>query len=319
MGGPNDAKLVLTRGIPASGKSTWAKRWVAEDPEWRVRINRDDLRLMTFGQVAGLGRMREETLTTIQAGMVTAALRAKQSVVVDDTNLTARFVKEWMRLALREGVDVEFKDFDISLELALERNLRRSRQGGIYVPDDVIRSFHQRFVRKDGKLVDPPVLEDDVEESWLKYEPDESLPTAFLVDIDGTLARMIDRGPFEWHRVGEDEPIQAVIDVVLSLQEAGHRIVFMSGRDEACREETSAWLTRHVYNDHPERGPHLVHELYMRPARDMRKDSIVKHELFWDNVADKYNVVGVIDDRNQVVKMWRAMGLTVFQCADGDF
>lgn len=317
MGGPNDAKLVLTRGIPASGKSTWAKRFVAEDPEWRVRVNRDDLRQMVYGQMSGLGRMREETLTTVQVGMVTAGLRAKQTVVVDDTNLTARFVKEWLRLAAREGVPVEYKDFNIELDLALERNLRRSRQGGNYVPDDVIRSFHQRFVRKDGLLVPPPVLEDDIDELWFQYEPDESLPKAFLVDIDGTLARMIDRGPFEWHRVGEDEPIQAVIDLVDALA-MDYQIVFMSGRDAACREQTIEWLWKHVGIGFPLDQEYGI-ELYMRPEKDMRKDSIVKHELFWDNVADKYNVVGVIDDRNQVVKMWRAVGLTVFQCADGDF
>lgn len=40
------SKLIITRGLPASGKSTWAKQWVLEDPEHRVRINQDDIRLM---------------------------------------------------------------------------------------------------------------------------------------------------------------------------------------------------------------------------------------------------------------------------------
>lgn len=302
--------LVLTRGIPGSGKSTWAKRWVADNPEWRTRINRDDLRMMTQGQPV-LDRMREETLSTMQAAMVEAALRAKISVVVDDTNLTARFVKEWMRLAAKLGVPVEFKDFNTNLDLCIQRDIRRGQQGGRCVSEEVIRNFHNRFVR-NGTLVPPPSLEGDAEFSWTKYTPNVALPKAYLVDIDGTLAQMSGRGPFDWKRVGEDSPIENVIDVVENLWDAKHQIIFMSGRDEACRAETLDWLKKHV-------GVLGDITLHMRPAGDMRKDSIVKHELFYKHVANEYNVAGVFDDRNQVVRMWRDIGLTVFQVADGDF
>jgi hypothetical protein len=57
----------------------------------------------------------------------------------------------------------------------------------------------------------------------------------------------------------------------------------------------------------------------MRPAADSRKDSIVKAELFWEHVAPHWNVRGVIDDRDQVVAMWRALGLMCAQVAPGDF
>lgn len=306
-------KLVLTRGIPGSGKSTWAKRWVAEDPEWRTRINRDDLRMMTQNQPV-LDRMREETLSTMQAAMVEAALRAKISVVVDDTNLTARFVKEWMRLAAKVGVPVEFTDFNVDVDLCIQRDIRRGQQGGRKVGEDVIRNFYSRFVRK-GVLVPPPSLEGDAEFSWTKYEPNPQLPAAYLVDIDGTLAQMDGRGPFDWKRVGEDEPITSVIETVKALSRSGYEIIFMSGRDRVCMPETLAWLETHLDDELLIAMSHL----FMRAEKDMRKDSIVKHELFWDFVADKYNVVGVFDDRNQVVRMWRDIGLTVFQVADGDF
>ena len=39
-------KIIVLQGIPASGKSTWARQWVSEDPEHRVRFNRDDIRNM---------------------------------------------------------------------------------------------------------------------------------------------------------------------------------------------------------------------------------------------------------------------------------
>jgi hypothetical protein len=57
----------------------------------------------------------------------------------------------------------------------------------------------------------------------------------------------------------------------------------------------------------------------MRPAGDSRRDAIVKQEIFDTEVRDRWRVVGVFDDRRQVVRMWRALGLTVFQVAEGDF
>ena len=40
-------KIIVLQGIPASGKSTWARQWVSEDPEHRVRFNRDSLGCLT--------------------------------------------------------------------------------------------------------------------------------------------------------------------------------------------------------------------------------------------------------------------------------
>lgn len=88
-------------------------------------------------------------------------------------------------------------------------------------------------------------------------------------------------------------------------------IVFMSGRSEDCRKDTTRWLE--------EVGGFTNPTLFMRKSRDKRKDSTVKHELFNEHIRDNYCVKGVFDDRAQVVAMWRAMGLTVFQVADGDF
>lgn len=145
------------------------------------------------------------------------------------------------------------------------------------------------------------------------YVPDPELPVAWLVDVDGTLALMATsdgaRTPFEWHRVGEDAPNPAVVDLVRAL-DANAAIVVMSGRDESCRTLTEQWLAKHEV---PYDG------LFMRPAGDTRQDAIVKRELFDRHVADRWAVRGVIDDRRQVVEMWRAMGLMCAQVAPGDF
>jgi hypothetical protein len=142
------------------------------------------------------------------------------------------------------------------------------------------------------------------------------LPRAILVDIDGTLALRGD-GPgvrrfYDWQRVGEDAPNPPVVELVRLVADAGrHRIVLMSGRDGVCRPETEAWLAEH-------KVPY--DELWMRAERDNRKDSIVKRELYEAHVAGRYAVAWILDDRDQVVSMWRReLGLTVLQVAEGAF
>jgi hypothetical protein len=132
-----------------------------------------------------------------------------------------------------------------------------------------------------------------------------------LVDIDGTVALMNGRSPYDWRRVGEDLPNPAVIAAVRAMHAAGHGIVYCSGRDAVCRPQTEAWLEQHVG------VPYLA--LHMRPQGDSRKDSVVKREIFDTEIRDRYDVVGVFDDRQQVVRMWRSLGLTVFQVAEGNF
>ena len=307
-------QLILTRGIPGSRKTTYALEWVALNPEWRVRVNRDDLRFSLYGEYV-LDRHREETVTTVQKSMVEAALKAKMSVVIDDTNLTDRFVKEWLRLAQKMGVRSEFVDFNVPLEQALADNKARGDAGGRFVPEDVIRSFHQRFVnRKTGLLKPHPVLDPTFEPIVRKYVRQPGKPKAVLVDIDGTVAKMEERGPFEWHRVGEDSPIQNVIDLAMRVQASGAQLIFMSGRDEVCREETYDWLVRHMStNDF--RPP----VLFMRPEGNMEPDQIVKPAMFWKHVGEEYDVIAAFDDRQKVVDMYRSMGITVAQVAPGDF
>lgn len=59
--------------------------------------------------------------------------------------------------------------------------------------------------------------------------------------------------------------------------------------------------------------------LYLRPNGDKRKDYVVKRQIYEESVKDKFNVLFVLEDRDQVVKMWREIGLTCFQVEYGDF
>lgn len=133
----------------------------------------------------------------------------------------------------------------------------------------------------------------------------------FLVDIDGTIALRGDRSPYDWSRVGDDTPNVPVVTVVRALARAGHRIIYLSGRSEVCRAATGAWIAAHV-------GV-AGDALYMRPAGDYRPDEIMKRALYERYVRPRYPVRAILDDRAKVVRMWRALGLTVLQVDDGDF
>ena len=63
----------------------------------------------------------------------------------------------------------------------------------------------------------------------------------------------------------------------------------------------------------------MYDELYMRKDEDRRADYIIKKEIYDEFIEPHYNVQFVLDDRDQIVKMWRGLGLKVLQCQFGDF
>jgi len=288
-------ELILCQGIPASGKSTYAKVWVSAAPD-RVRVNRDDIRHMVFGVDYGCD---EVVITKVQDAAIHAALKAGKSVIVDNTNIEPRFVKSLVKIGHQYGAKVSIKRFDVSIQECLLRNASRDRK----VPESVIRNMHDRLVNFPDIDLAAPVIE--------KYRPEQHHPAAIIVDIDGTLAHMNGkRGPFDWKNVGLDDIDDKVARLVDREWALGIKILVMSGRDSVCRKETEAWLDENsIHYD----------GVFMRPEGDMRPDNIVKKELFDTYVKNRYCIEYVLDDRDQVVRMWRAMGLKVFQVEDGDF
>jgi len=159
-----------------------------------------------------------------------------------------------------------------------------------------------------------------------------------FVDIDGTLADIEHRRvyvrskPKNWpafeRAIPNDGPIDWVIDAVKRLFYAGWTVVLMSGRSEKSREVTEAWLEKHGIR---------YHALYMRRTwefdengeikltkngkklGDFRRDDIVKEELLGVAREAGYDPDVVFDDRDQVVAMWRKLGIPVVQVAEGDF
>ena len=296
--------LTITRGLPASGKTTWARQYAATTGA--ARVNRDDLRAMMFDQLHGLTWEEEKAVTDAARAQTAAHLNAGRDVVADDMNLRPRYVREWARLARLHGADLvvhAMPDTDV------DECVRRDAARGGKVGEAAIRALAGKFL-PDGTYL--PVPDDSTDEPTTPYVPRWGAQPAVMVDIDGTIATRGDRSPFDWSRVAEDAPVEAVVDAVRAARGAGYLVIFCSGRSDECRRETHEWLNRNA-------GRLPSEPVLMRAAGDMRKDSIVKLELFDRHVRHEYDVRWVLDDRQQVVDAWRSIGLTVFQVAEGNF
>lgn len=133
------SKLIICRGLPASGKSTWAKQWVLEDPEHRVRINQDDIRLM-------LGKYwvpsREPLVSHIQQEAICRAMSLGLDIVLDNTNLNPKVLKSLSDVAASNKYELEYKDFfDTPLSVCIERDKARD----IQVSEKIIRNFYNNY------------------------------------------------------------------------------------------------------------------------------------------------------------------------------
>lgn len=138
-------KFIICRGLPASGKSTWAKEWVMRDPEHRVRINQDDIRSM-------LGKYwvpaREPIVGIIQQEAILAAMSFGVDIVIDNTNLNKKVIDAYVKVAEKFKYTVEYEDFfNISLRECLRRNEIRnaSLPKDAQIADEVIVGMYERY------------------------------------------------------------------------------------------------------------------------------------------------------------------------------
>ena len=142
-------RIILTRGIPASGKSTWAKQEVLKDPEHSIRINRDDLRNMCGKYWVPA---REKYITACKGTLLINAINFKfDTIIIDGMNLNPKengYLKgmvSMMNDTIKEGQDkyiIEVKDFtDVPLDVCLERDSKRENPIG----EDVIRGIFNKY------------------------------------------------------------------------------------------------------------------------------------------------------------------------------
>ncbi|WP_228979309.1 AAA family ATPase [Streptomyces sp. DH12] len=296
-------------GLPGSGKTTEARRIQAASGGRMRRVNLDDLRTMLDlpDPERGRSRAHEQTVLAVQDAAVRAAVEDGFDVVVDNTHLTPHIPRRLKAALLGRATFVVHDLTDVPVEECLRRDAGRARPVG----EEIIRILAEKHTaaRRGGwRLTDqwmndqPPVE---------PYAADPALPSAVLCDIDGTLALRGERGPYDFTRCDEDLPNAPVRHALRAFRHAdGDAVVLLSGRGEEHRPMTEAWLRHH---DVP------YDELWMRAAGDVRRDDVVKAELFDRHVRGRYAVRVSLDDRDRVVAVWRRMGLPTWQVDYGAF
>lgn len=278
--------LTMTRGLPGSGKSTWASQQDA------IVVNKDDIRKSLTAKGWVWSHENEKDVIACRDAAILGTLRSGRNVISSDTNF-GRHESHLRQLAQQCDAEFIIKDFtNVPVNVCIERDARRSE-------GRVGREVIIRMAEQNGLLPEQQ-----------KYEPVAGTPFAIICDLDGTVALKGDRSPFDYNKVDKDKVNTPIASIVKAFAELGYTIIYCSGREDWCRDKTDDWLRT---NGLP-KGP-----LFMRPSGDHRKDSIVKQEIFDAKIRPHYNVRFVLDDRDQVVKMWRGLGLTCLQVAEGSF
>lgn len=299
--------LIITVGISGSGKSTWAHSKWWEDPSRYVIVNRDKIRELLFGfteqsveqyylrdDVSGL----EKQVTRYEDTLINDGLNHGKTVIVDATHLTRAYLERFKYW----NVPTEIVVFEVELSEAINRDLSRDRQVG----DTIINKQYNRFVTLIQQLSFVPINFTPVE---LVQNTDNS--PCFIFDIDGTLSHMTGRSPYDWRKVEDDVVDESTRDVLVNIffSDPKIKVIICTGRDAICLEETRRWLNDAIIP---------YDKIYMRPKGDQRPDWVVKEEM-WRKIAEDNYIVGMFDDRLQVVRRARALGLKVFNVEYNNF
>lgn len=143
-------ELIILQGIQGSGKTTWAKNWVKEDPKHRVRFNQDDIRNM-FGVY--WVSSRESLVKAMHNSFLNEAMLEGYDIVLDNMNLNQKTLNEikeiveefnkWVSLTPVDlHYDIKYQTFfDVPLSICIERDKQRDLQIG----EKVIRGSYERY------------------------------------------------------------------------------------------------------------------------------------------------------------------------------
>lgn len=290
-------ELRLTIGVPGSGKTSYAEKLLAEDVESRwKRINWDLRRIERGMHLRGFNRKEEDQMQKDSFAQAAKWGAEGLNVIVDNTNLNESTRNKWKGVAQRTGMVYTEIRMEASLEECIARDAKRP---GL---EQCGRAVIERMALFGGLI---------------KFDPDDHL---VIVDMDGTLAdcshrkHFISNGRHDWNSfegslVLQDAPRMPIVKLVDMFQDEGFEILIVSGRSiDRAGKATVGWLENFCV-------PYK--HIFMRNGGDNRPDNVVKQEIL--DRLPKDQIVYVLDDRDQVVKMWRDNGLTCLQVAEGNF
>lgn len=283
------AKLIIMKGLPASGKSTEAERILRESGN-TVRLNKDLIRQMLHFDI--FNHTNESMTVEAELSLASNFLSKGKNVIIDDTNLNPNVVQRWVDLAKAHEAKIEHHDYtSIDVNTCIFRDTFRKNKVGNHV---IIKMALQRL-------------------NYLKGEK------IVVCDLDGTLCDIEHRRHFvqgenkDWKGFFDNMDKDTVrLDVLAMLDEAmesGQKIIFVSARPEDYRGVTEKWLSDNI---------DIQYEcLIMREENDRRQDTLVKKDIYTKYLSH-LDIDTVIDDRPSVIRMWQGFGLDVVDVGNGE-
>jgi predicted kinase len=292
---------IITVGVSASGKSTWAHKHLVAFPNW-IEINRDTIREGVFSRLnreksfswSGWEPIKrnggEKEVTHIHRRIIHNAIDNPncEGIIISDTNLNLKYRNQLVAELTNLGFRVNFEYFPISFEEAVKRDAGRNNSVGPFVIGKQFKAWNEQFER-------------------LSFE--KSSRAAVIFDVDGTLAHTNGkRNIYDSTMVHVDDHDPILFAILHAFKEKGWAIILLSGRDAIARDSTLEWFNAYTgyYPDY----------FYLRSPGDKRSDVIVKKELFMTHVFNEFDVQAVFDDRPKVCRLWRALGLKTVQLGD---
>lgn len=289
-------KCIVLRGLIASGKSTWAEQFIKDNQNYK-RVNRDSFRTMLSNYT--FNDENEKLVQCLWEESIVSILKNKYNLILDEMNLSENTYNKNINFIKKvcPEVEIEVREFPITLQEAIERDKKRS----FVIGEKVIKNTYKKY---------EPILLQMLERQKSKKE---NLIDCYIFDVDGTTCnRHESRDIYDGSKAHLDYEVKPVTTIIRLLNfyntykpEIVKKIdvIILSGREDKYRKITEEWF---------ENKNLRYNELYMRSTGDKRRDSIVKKELYTKYIEDKYNVLGVFDDRLQVLDECWQKGLHLF-------
>ena len=322
--------IILMRGISGSGKSTYAREHF---PDYKI-VSRDEIRsrFCNLNEYfdKGMRTPFEDYLTTIEETEIAQAICKGIPLVIDNTNLRPKYIQNYVNIFAELNVDpsaVKFIELEVSTGEAMRRNLAADK----HINKEVIMQQYRQLVCNKVDIKDFTHGSEWIQTKRKNYfsipipvsvyKPNTELPKAIIVDLDGTSAtRAIGpdmRSFYDYSNVETDEPVEFVKLIIHALMAYEVEPIFLSGRpEELARSGTEKFIQEKLgVSDF---------ELYMRSDAIDSKDGerlpdyMVKYRLFNENLRDRYNIVGALDDRRQIVSLWEEIGIKCLICGNSN-
>lgn len=290
-------ELIILVGPPGSGKSTL----------------RNELMKLPFHYFVNQDEMGKQH----HKDSFDALLFIPCTIIVDRMNFNKEQRERYIKPAKEAGYKTKIIVLHESYDTCLERMKLRQDHPTIKDEATARKALHFFFTKYERPT------EDEADEIEFRY-PVGDKPKAIICDLDGTLCNIehrlhtvkkeegkkADWGAF-FKGIKDDSLNNWCWDILYSFMETkGTKIVLASGRPDDHMNSTKDWLEKNMI---------MYENLFMRRRSDFRKDDIVKEVILDFEVLTRYTPLFFLDDRDQVVKMWRKRGFTCLQVADGNF